>query len=282
MTRILSALFMLVLLQPAIAQRKINKVNNDPSYFYMIKVQGGSFFLGSDKGAMDRRPEHTVTLKDFYMDAYEVTQAQWEAVMGSNPSKDKCSDCPVTNVSWDDVQNYIERLNSKTGKHYRLPTEAEWEFAARGGVHEVPLVKPSKGVDRGGVNQFLITHPDERVPDKDKTGKKYSGKRLPQDVAWYEANSKGHIHEIGRKKANELGIYDMSGNAEEWCSDFYAGNYGSKDDVNDPQGPATGHSHVVRGGAWNSSKEDIIITRREAYVPNTKTDALGFRLVEDK
>jgi len=282
MTRILSALFLLVFLQPVLAQRKINKVNDDPSYFYMIKVQGGSFYLGSDNGAMDRRPEHTVTLKDFYIDAYEVTQEQWKSIMGDNPSSNKCEECPVTNISWEDVQNFISKLNSKTGKHYRLPTEAEWEFAARGGVRGVELVKPGKGIERGGVNQFLITHPDDRVPEKDKTGKRYSGKRLPQDVAWYEANSKGRIHAIGRKKANELGIYDMSGNAEEWCSDFYAGNYGSAADADNPQGPATGSSHVVRGGGWNSDKEDIVVTHRVAYVPGTKANSLGFRLVEDK
>ena len=280
MIRILSALFLVVFLQPVLAQRKINKLNNDPSYLYMVKVQGGSFYLGSDNGAMDRRPEHIVTLKDFDIDAYEVTQAQWAAIMGSNPSQDKCDDCPVTNVSWSDVQDFISRLNSKTGKHYRLPTEAEWEYAARGGVKEV-LVKGGKDVNRGGVDQFLITHPDERIPEKDKTGKKYSGKRVPRDVAWYADNSKGRLHEIGRKKPNELGIYDMSGNAEEWVSDFYAGDYGSRDDAANPQGPATGKAHVVRGGGWNSSKEEIVVTRRAAYVPDTKTNSLGFRLVAD-
>lgn len=281
MTRIITALLLLSCLQPAMAQRKVNKTSNDPMFLYMVRVQGGSFDMGSDNGAKDRMPAHTVTLKDFYMDAYEVTQEQWQGIMDNNPSENKCEECPVTNVSWNDVQDFISKLNSKTGKHYRLPTEAEWEYAARGGVKE-DLVKESKGIDRGGVNQFLITHPDERKPDKDKKGKKYSGKRLPQDVAWYEANSKGRVHAIGRKKANEIGIYDLSGNVEEWCADFYAGTYGSKDTVTDPQGPASGHAHVVRGGAWNSSAKDIVVTRRAAYLPDTKTNSLGFRLVEDK
>jgi len=272
---------MLALCQPAMAQRKVNRLNNDPMYLYMVPVHGGSFDMGSDKGAADRKPAHVVTLKDFSMDAYEVTQAQWEGIMGSNPSKDKCGECPVTNITWGDAQEFISKLNAKTGHHYRLPTEAEWEFAARGGVKE-DLVRESRDIDRGGVNQFLITHPNERVPDKDKTGKKYSGKRLPQDVAWYEGNSKGRVHAIGRKKANELGLYDMSGNVEEWCSDFYNTSYGSAAAVDNPQGPSGGNSHVVRGGGWNSDASEIIVTRRAAYTPDTKAGTLGFRLAEDK
>ncbi len=261
------------------AQRKYYKTGNESSQIPMVKVQGGSFDMGSDDESADRKPAHTVNLKDFSLGTYEVTQEQWTAVMGSNPSLRKCEECPVTNVSWTDIQQFIEKLNSQTGKHYRLPTEAEWEYAARGGAKE-ELVKDHSYVARGGVNEFLNAHPGQRVPEKDKTGKKYSGKRLPQDVAWYEGNSKGRVHAIGRKKPNELGIFDMSGNVEEWCSDWYVGNYGSKNTIDNPKGPATGNAHVIRGGSWNSITDEIVVTYRAAYLPDTRSTELGFRLAE--
>ncbi len=278
--RILCSLVALLFLQPAMAQRKYNRTTKDPLFIYMVKVHGGSFDLGSDDGAADRKPAHTVKLKDYYIGTYEVTQAQWKSIMGTNPSSYKCDDCPVTDISWSDAQEFIDKLNAKTGKHYRLPTEAEWEYAARGDSHET-LVKQNQGVSRGGVNQFLNAHPDERMPDKEKTGKKYAGKRLPQDVAWYQWNAKDKEHRVGLKKPNEIGTYDMSGNVEEWCSDWYAGTYGSKDDIENPQGPGSGNAHVVRGGSWNSDASEIVITRRAAYLPGTKANTLGFRLAED-
>src|SRR5262249_50942937 len=112
-------------------------------------------------------------------------------------------------------------------------------------------------------------------------GKRFAGKRQPQEVAWFTKNSKDHIHPIGRKDPNDLNIFDMSGNVEEWCSDFYGKNYGSKDSVANPQGPSGGNAHVVRGGSWASSEPEITVTRRAAYVPKTRTNALGFRLVSD-
>lgn len=280
MKQTLTSLLMLLFLQPAIAQRKYNKTM-DPLQIITVKVYGGSFDLGSDDEAADRKPAHTVKLKDFNMGAYEVTQAQWESVMGDNPSMYNCAECPVTNVSWNDIQKFIEKLNSSTGKHYRLPTEAEWEFAARGGNTE-QLVKNSPIVARGGVNEFLIEDKNKKIPEKDKTGDKYSGKkRAPQTIAWFNRNSEDHVHPIGRKQPNELNIYDMSGNVEEWCSDFYASSYGSKNTVENPTGPTGGKSHVVRGGSWSSNKDEIGVTRRAAYLPDTKTNSLGFRLVED-
>jgi formylglycine-generating enzyme required for sulfatase activity len=281
MTRILSALFMLLFLQPAMAQRKYNKTSTDPMQIYMVMVQGGSFDLGSNDEAADRKPAHTVKLKDYYIGAYEVTQRQWRTIMGTNPSTFVCDDCPVQNVSWSDVQSFIEKLNEKAGRHYRLPTEAEWEYAARGGIRE-QLVKPYPNVARGGVNELLIADQGSRVPDKMTTGKRYAGQKLPGEVAWFKRNSEDHVHRIGTKKPNELGIYDMSGNVEEWCADFYGTTYGSKNTVENPQGPSGGNAHVVRGGSYQSDPDELVVTRRAAYVPKTKALSLGFRLAEDK
>jgi formylglycine-generating enzyme required for sulfatase activity len=114
------------------------------------------------------------------------------------------------------------------------------------------------------------------------TGKRYAGQRLPGEVAWFTRNSEDHVHPIGRKKANELGLYDMSGNVEEWVADWYAGNYGSKNDVANPSGPNGGNAHVVRGGGWANTGDEVTVTRRAAYVPNTKSSSLGFRLAMDK
>jgi formylglycine-generating enzyme required for sulfatase activity len=158
----------------------------------MVFVEGGEFIMGD---AEFEEPPHKVTVSSFYIGKYPVTQAQWEAVMGNNPSEFKnCENCPVENVSWYDCQEFIQKLNAKTGKTYRLPTEAEWEYAARGG-------KRSKGY-------------------------KYAGSNEIEAVAWYFANSENKTHPVGRKSPNELGIHDMSGNVWEWCSDRY-GDYGS-------------------------------------------------------
>lgn len=277
---ILPSLLMLCFLQPAMAQRKYNHSGNAPLQLYTVKVAGGSFDLGSDDEAADRRPAHTVTLSDFSMTAYEITQEQWKLVMGSNPSNYICEECPVTNVSYKDIQAFIEKLQTMTGKTYRLPTEAEWEYAARGGNKEV-LIKTNED-GRRGVVAVINGEGKKRVPDRTVEGKKYSGKKLPQEVAWFARNSRDHIHPIGRKDANELGIFDMSGNVEEWCADFYGKDYGSKQATSDPKGPSGGSAHVVRGGSWNSSASEITVTRRAAYVPDTRTNALGFRLVSDK
>ncbi len=281
MIRILASLLLLLSVQPVSAQRKHNKTSTETSPIYMVHVAGGSFDLGSDNEADDRKPAHTVTLKDFHIGMYEVTQKQWKEIMNTNPSDRVCDECPVSNVTFTDVQAFIEKLNAKTGRHFRLPTEAEWEFAARGGVKE-DLVKEFKGVARGGVNEFMIAEKGLKKPDQFKEGKKYSGQRLPGEVAWFARNSENHTHPIGRKKANELGIYDMTGNVEEWCNDWYAKTYGSKNDVTDPQGPTGGKARVVRGGSYISNPVELVVTRRAAYLPDTKANSLGFRLVEDK
>ena len=188
----------------------------DPLNHEMIFVEGGTFQMGSDSGEPDESPVHSVTLSSFNIGKYEVTQAQWKAILGSNPSYfQDCDQCPVENVSWDKVQDFIGKLNVQTGKNYRLPTEAEWEYAAKGG-------KYSKGYT-------------------------YSGSNDLNAVAWYADNSGSKTHFVGGKQANELGIYDMSGNVWEWCYDLY-GNYNNLSQT-DPYGSPTGWWRVHRGGA---------------------------------
>ncbi len=283
MTRILTSLLLLVLLQPAMAQRKYNRTSNDTLQIYTVRVEGGNFDLGADDEAADRKMAHNVKLHDFILGSYEVTQHQWFEIMGNNPSTSNlCPDCPVNNVSWTEVQTFIEKLNANTGHHYRLPTEAEWEYAARGGVKE-KLIK-EKTTPRGGVNEFLIADDakGEKKRIKELSGKRYAGRSAgPQSIAWFKGNSNDHVHEVGRKQPNELGIYDLCGNVEEWCSDFYATSYGGKHPVENPKGPASGKSHVVRGGSFVSESNELIITRRAAYLPETKSVSLGFRLAED-
>lgn len=233
------------------AEDKNNKESLDLKPL-MVEVKGGKFDMGSDDEAADRKPAHTVILKDFSMGRYEVTEAQYKAVMGKEAvTFPYCDNCPITNVSWNDVMTYIEKLNAATGHKYRLPTEAEWEYAARGGN----LVSSKKQ-------------------------KKYSGKHVLQYIAWFDRNAKEHVHEIGRKDPNELELYDMTGNVEEWCSDWYGKDYFTKNEVSNPQGPQTGISKVVRGGSWKSEAYDLSVTRRAAYLPTEKSIALGFRLAE--
>jgi len=217
----------------------------------MVFVKGGSFTMGatSEQGSeaeSDEKPAHRVKLSDFYIGKYEVTQEQWEAVMGDNPSNFKGDpNCPVEQVSWNDVQKYITKLNQLTGKSYRLPTEAEWEYAARGGTN-------SKSY-------------------------KYSGSNTLNIVAWYYDNSNSKTHPVGTKNPNELGIYDMSGNVWEWCNDWY-GLYPSSSQTN-PQGPSSSSNRVFRGGSWSYSARRCRVSDRYGALPGDRYDILGFRLV---
>ncbi len=220
--------------------------------FEMVYVQGGTFTMGatSEQGSdaeSDEKPAHSVTVGDFYIGKYEVTQAQWTAVMGGNPSYFKGDNLPVENVSWDDAQEFIRKLNKLTNRTYRLPTEAEWEYAARGG-------NKSKGY-------------------------KYSGSNTLGNVAWYYDNSGEQTHPVGTKSPNELGIYDMSGNVLEWCSDRYGSSYYDRSPSSDPQGPSLVSHRVLRGGSWYYYSRYCRVSFRTSTYPGSGYYDLGFRLV---
>ena len=215
----------------------------------MVKVEAGTFMMGATSEMKDpysdEKPLHQVTLtNDYYMGKYEVTQALWRAVMGSNPSYFKGDNLPVEMVSWNDCQEFISKLNSLTGRKFRLPTEAEWEYAARGG--------------------------------KKRRGYQYSGSSNITDVAWYDGNSGSKPHPVGTKQANELGIYDMSGNVHEWCSDWY-GSYSSSSQTN-PTGADSGSSRVCRGGSWLYNAWSCRLSYRYGHTPDSRRTCLGLRL----
>ena len=214
--------------------------------FTMKLVEGGTFQMGSNDSdaESDEKPVHDVTLSSYYIGETEVTQALWKAVMGNNPSYFKGDNLPVEQVSWNDCQEIIHKLNQKTGKNFRLPTEAEWEYAARGG-------KKSKGY-------------------------KYSGSDNIGSVAWYTDNSGSKTHPVKGKSPNELGLYDMSGNVYEWCSDWY-GNYSSGSQTN-PQGPLSGSNRVLRGGCWNNSARRCRVSYRYYLDSYITFNYFGFRL----
>ena len=213
----------------------------------MVFVKGGCFNMGSNNGYYNEKPVHKVCVDDFFVGKYEVTQYQWKEIMGSNPSHFKLDDRPVENVSWNNVQEFIQKLNKKTGQNYRLPTEAEWEYVARGG-------------------------------NKSKEYK-YSGSNDIDNVAWHTKNSNSKTHKVGTKQANELGIYDMSGNVWEWCSDRYGSDYYKSSQLNNPQGPSIGSIRVYRGGNWYGNAFDCRVARRISWNPGKGDNLLGFRLV---
>ena len=217
--------------------------------FNMIHVEGGTFTMGATPEQGDdaydwEKPAHQVTLSSYYIGETEVTQALWEAVMGSNPSYFKGSEHPVEEVSWDDCQTFICKLNTLTGKTFRLPTEAEWEYAARSG--------------------------------KKSQGYKYSGSNTLDNVAWYDDNSGGETHPVKTKSPNELGLYDMSGNVWEWCQDW-SGGYDSSSQKN-PTGPSTGSARVSRGGSWYYFARYCRVSFRGNSAPDNRSGSLGFRL----
>ena len=215
----------------------------------MIAVHGGTFTMGftgepNDLYHDDEKPAHQVTVGDFYIGKFPVTQKQWMEIMGNNPSYFKGDDLPVESVSWYDAQEFIYRLNYMTGNYYRLPTEAEWEYAARGGALS--------------------------------RGYKYSGSNHLPNTAWFTDNSNGATHPVGAKIPNELGIYDMSGNVWEWCSDWY-GPYSALSQLN-PMGASSGASRVYRGGSWYNLAQSLRVSNRGGNTPSKNYSIVGFRL----
>ena len=243
--------------QQPVVQTPVSNVDNisipvkDGISIDMVRVEAGTFTMGAtpemENPFGDEKPTHKVTLtNDYYIGKYEVTQALWQAVMSNNPSFNNGDNLPVENVSWNDCQEFISKLNSITGKTFRLPTEAEWEYAARGG-------KKSRG--------YL-----------------YSGSSNLSDVAWYADNSGSKAHSVGTKQSNELGIYDMAGNVSEWCQDWY-GKYSSSSKTN-PTGANSGSRRVIRGGSWFNAARSCRSSFRNNFAPGYHNRGyLGLRLV---
>ena len=214
----------------------------------MVLVKGGVFMMGcSDDCIEGETPVHQVVLKNFYLSKHEITQEQWEAIMGNNPSEVKDDDLPVTNISYDDIQDFIVKLNALSGLEFRLPTESEWEFAARGGEKSNHTT--------------------------------YSGSNAAPSVAWFADDSDNQLHQVGQLTPNELEIYDMSGNVAEWCSDWY-GQYTPEFHLY-PFGPQDGTERVVRGGGYDDSIDFVRITFRFSATPDTQSHKIGFRLASD-
>ena len=247
--------------QPAVAQQPVvqapiaNSDNitipvKDGISIDMVRVEAGTFTMGATPEIKNpdyyEKPTHRVTLtNDYYIGKYEVTQALWKAVMGKNPSNFKGDNLPVEQVNWDDCHDFLSKLNRITGKTFRLPTEAEWEYAACGG--------------------------------NKSRGYQYSGSNNLSDVAWYSGNSRSKTHAVGTKQANELGIYDMTGNVWEWCQDWN-GEYSSSSQVN-PTGANSGSYRVSRGGSWDNNAWFSRSSFRNSSSPSYRNNFTGLRLV---
>lgn len=218
-----------------------------------VLVNGGCFQMGDSfgDGESHERPAHEVCLDSYYIGKYEVTQGQWLKIMKNNPSYfKKCGEtCPVEGVTWTDIQAFLAELNSMSGSTYRLPTEAEWEYAAR---------------DRGKQEKWFGTSSEIKMGD----------------YAWYDGNSEDKVHPVGLKKPNGLGIYDMTGNVWEWTQDRYGENYYQASSKNNPRGPEAGKTIVLRGGSWMDRVKDTRTTQRYHYPENRSFRSIGFRLVK--
>ena len=225
----------------------------EPIEIEMVFVQGGTFLMGctEEQGSdchTSETPVHEATVSSFYIGKYVITQAQWKAIMGDNPSHFKGDSLPVEQVSWNDAQKFLRRLNTATGKEYRLPTEAEWEYACRGGLQSGHY--------------------------------KYSGSNNLDDVAWYEENSDSITHPVGKKMPNELGIYDMSGNVWEWCYEralLYPGHW--KYNFLSSLSERTYNHRRFRGGSFKNPSERCRVFTRAGMEPETRNMRIGFRVV---
>jgi len=218
----------------------------------MVFVKGGCFDMGDTfgDGDSDEKPVHEVCVDDFYIGKYEVTQKAWnEVITWSYPSRfNGCSKCPVENVSWNDIQEFLIELNRKSAKQYRLPTEAEWEYAAR---------EEGRKIKWAGTNRSRL--------------------KL-NEYAWYEENSGRRPHPVGQRKPNALGLFDMSGNVAEWVNDWYGENYYRNSPKYNPYGPAHGEYRVLRGGSWSSSRKNVTTMHRIWSNPDDRYSMFGFRL----
>lgn len=214
----------------------------------MIPIQGGKLSMCAEVSGEDEETQYLVSLSNYSMGKYEVTQAQWAKVMGYNPSLHKdCSECPVDNISWQDIQLFIQKLNKMTGRHYRLPSDAEWEFASIGG-------KKSR--------EYL-----------------YSGSNDMSEVGWCRLNSGGYTHPVGQLQANELGLFDMTGNVWEWCQDWYDPQYYSPNVLyRNPSGPTNGQHKILRGASWYNYPNHRDPCFRIAENPEKREINYGFRI----
>ncbi|GEM_PF-6477029 len=235
---------------PALAEGRVggSTMSDATTGMEFVWVAGGCYQMGSPAGEAERDsdegPVHEVCVDGFWMGKYEVTQGQWRKIMSANPAHfEKGDNYPVESVSWNEVQNFIQQLNSSSGKNYRLPSEAQWEYASRGG---------GSGI--------------------------YSGSGAVDSVAWYYGNSNG-TSAVGQKQQNGFGLYDMSGNVSEWCQDWYASDYYTYSVKNNPPGPATGTMRVLRGGNWSSDARYVRSANRSRTAPDDYSYRYGFRLV---
>jgi formylglycine-generating enzyme required for sulfatase activity len=246
--QLLSSVFLLLLSTTTWSADYTNSIGVD-----FVKVKAGCFLMGRDAnfedGNNDELPRHKVCItKSFYLGKHEITQGQWVAVMGNNPSHFKGRSKPVEQVSWHDAKTFIKRLNqSEGGNHYRLPTEAEWEYAARAGTSSAWHF----GDDEGSAGQY----------------------------AWYDGNSGERTHPVGQKKPNPWGLYDMYGNVWEWVQDWYGENSYRNHATNDPEGAGSGRYRVRRGGAWSAGAGGLRSAYRSYSSPGNRYSNLGFRLV---
>ena len=249
LTTIVVGLFILISAHPRQATAADNSVifTEPVTAMEFILVHGGCYKMGDTvgDGYVDELV-HEVCVEDFYIGKYEVTQGEYKRIAGKNPSYWKGGDkFPVEKVNWHEAQDFITKMNTKTSKNFRLPTEAEWEYAARSG---------------GKIE-------------------KYAGSTSPDDVAWYRKNSDGKTHRVGEKLPNGLGIYDMSGNVKEWCEDWYDMNYYQISPKDNPKGPTSGERRIARGGHYDRIDEQVRTFYRDGNKPEHRRAKMGFRLV---
>jgi formylglycine-generating enzyme required for sulfatase activity len=255
---IISSVFFISLIVHAEKEKALTCTDSVTGMEFVL-VKGGYFHMGDNLRGVDNdgvgdvdndeMPVHEVCVDDFYIGRHEVTQGQWGEVMGSNPSNFmNGNNFPVERVSWNDVQDFIRKLNNRTGRNYRLPTEAEWEYAARSG-------------------------------EKKETWAGTSDKSELRRYAWYSSNnSRGQTHPVGQKEPNGLGLYDMTGNVWEWCPDWYDESYYKNSPRNNPKGASSGSRHVYRGGSWFDEPRYARASNRYGNTPGHKSSNLGFRL----